>query len=60
MQVRMKISIAYYDNGLRTAGEGEVIDLPEADAMRMIERGDAETVESKPEEQTVKRTKRGA
>jgi len=50
MQVRMKVSLAYYDNGLRSVSEGVVVDLPDADAKVLIENGSAEPVvaEQKP------------
>jgi hypothetical protein len=54
MQVRMKVSLAYYDNGLRSVSEGEVVDLPDADAKVLIENGSAEPVvaEQKPKKAT--------
>jgi hypothetical protein len=65
MQIRLiDTSIAYYvDNSLRTASEGEVVtDLPDTDAQRLIDAGNAELVEQPQEVQptVTKRGKRGA
>jgi hypothetical protein len=66
MQIRLiDTSIAYFvDNSLRTASEGEVVtDLPDTDAQRLIDAGNAELVEEQPQEvqaTVAKRGKRGA
>lgn len=62
MQIRLiDTSIAYFvDNSLRTASEGEVVtDLPDTDAQRLIDAGNAELVEEQPQEVQATVTKRG-